>query len=65
MTERNLLRQVRRQLPPANEKAKLEAVAKGSGVPFHTLLKIVKGQTANPRILTVQKLLNYVYAKAA
>jgi predicted transcriptional regulator len=61
----SLLKSVRRRLPPANEKGRLEAVAKESGVPFHTLLKIVNGQTENPRIKTVEKLLNYVEREAA
>ena len=65
MTDENLLRRVRRNLPPANEKKLLEEVAGKSGVPFHTLLKIVKGETANPRVKTVQKLLNYIGRMAA
>lgn len=65
MPSPNLLLQVRRKLPPANEKEKLEAAAKGSGVPFHTLLKIITGETANPRIKTVEKLLRWTERQAA
>lgn len=61
----SILKSLRRRLPPANEKLQLEEVAKGSGVPFHTLLKVVKGTTSNPRIKTVEKLLNYVDRRAA
>lgn len=35
---------------------RLEAIAKGADVPFHTLLKIAKGETADPRVSTVEKL---------
>lgn len=59
MPDANLLLQVRRSLPPANEKGELLKAAKASGVPFHTLLKIVTGETENPRIKTIQKLLSW------
>lgn len=65
MSSPNLLLQVRRKLPPANEKQRLEEVAKRSGVPFHTLLKIITGETANPRIKTVEKLLRWTERQAA
>lgn len=61
----SILRSVRRRLPMADEKQRLQEVAKESGVPFHTLLKIVKGKTLNPRIQTVEKLLNYVERQPA
>lgn len=60
MSEANLLLRLRRRLPPANEKEALEAVARGSGVPVHTLRKIVTGETENPRVKTVEQLLKWV-----
>lgn len=53
---------VRRKLPAGDDKAGLETVAKGSGVPFHTLLKIAKGKTADPRTSTVSRLAVYYRA---
>ena len=41
----------------------LEEVAEISGVPFHTIAKIKRGETTNPRIETVERLLNY-YSQA-
>ena len=41
-----------RSLP--SEAEKLEALAAAARVPFHTLLKIAKGVTKNPRIRTVE-----------
>jgi predicted transcriptional regulator len=35
----------------------LEQFAANSGVPYHTLLKIVSGETKDPGIRTVEKLL--------
>lgn len=35
-------------------------VAEGSTVPFDTLQKIAKGQVKNPRIATIQKILNFM-----
>jgi transcriptional regulator with XRE-family HTH domain len=34
-------------------------VAEATGVPFHTIAKIKRRETLNPRIETVQKLLEY------
>lgn len=65
MTDVSLLLKVRRRLPPANERDRLEEVAKESGVPFHTLLKVITGETANPRIKTVEKLLRWTERQAA
>lgn len=50
---------VRQRLPRHTDKAKLEADAEGSGVPFHTLLKIAKGITEDPRTSTISKLAGY------
>ena len=38
----------------------LERLAIGAGVPFNTLLKLKNGQTKNPRIRTVESLINYL-----
>jgi transcriptional regulator with XRE-family HTH domain len=54
---------VRQRLPRPNDKAGLEAVAKGSGVSVHTLLKIAKGETEDPRTSTVNRLAIYYRAK--
>mgnify|MGYP007009273268 CR=1 FL=1 len=35
----------------------LRALASSSGVPFHTLLKVRSGETANPGLETVRKFL--------
>jgi len=36
----------------------IRVLADQSGVPFHTLLKIKSGETANPKVKTVQALLD-------
>lgn len=54
---------IRQRLPRANERLELEAVAKGSGVPYHTLLKIANGATEDPRTSTVNRLVIYFRAK--
>jgi predicted transcriptional regulator len=43
----------------------LEEIAKRSGVPYHTLLKIAKGYTDNPKLRTVEKLLKYFRQREA
>lgn len=53
---------VRERLPAPHEKDRLEEIATGSGVPFHTLLKIAKGETADPRVSTAQSLHDYFKA---
>lgn len=35
------------------------SIARTSGVPYHTLVKIAQGQVSNPRVATVQRLLDY------
>lgn len=42
----------------------LEWLAVRSGVPYHTLLKIRSGETANPRIDTVRQFLCHVASAA-
>lgn len=54
---------VRQHLPRADAKEELEAVATGSGVSFHTLLKIAKGETEDPRTSTVNRLAVYFRAR--
>lgn len=53
----SLLEQLKKKLPAQTDRAGLEAVAASTGVPYHTLLKIVKGETEDPRISTVERLL--------
>jgi predicted transcriptional regulator len=38
----------------------LKAVAEFTGIPFHTLRKIVDGETQNPRFNTIEPLRKYV-----
>lgn len=40
-------------------KGRLPRVAEGSGVPYRTLQKIVSGETRDPRVGVVQKLVDY------
>jgi hypothetical protein len=41
-------------------RVELKAVAEFTGVPFHTLRKIVDGETRNPRFNTVEPLRKFV-----
>lgn len=59
MDETNLLTYVRERLPAPSERSRLEEIARGADVPYHTLLKIAKGETEDPRVSTVQNLLRY------
>lgn len=59
MSDDTLLAYVLERLPAPNEKERLEKIAEGAGVPFHTLLKIAKGETVDPRVSTVQSLHDY------
>lgn len=54
-----MLSYIRERLPAPGEKERLEEIAKGSAVPYHTLLKIAKGETADPRVSTVENLIRY------
>jgi predicted transcriptional regulator len=63
--KKNLLDTVKAKLQQQSDRAGLEAVAAGSGVPYHTLLKIAKGETTDPRVSTVQSLLRYFEGRAA
>ena len=40
--------------------AELKVVAEFTGVPFHTLRKVIYGETVNPRYQTVEPLRRYV-----
>jgi predicted transcriptional regulator len=43
----------------AGEKGRLGDVAKETGVPYSTMMKILQGATDNPRIRSVQRLVDY------
>jgi transcriptional regulator with XRE-family HTH domain len=42
----------------------IEEVAQATGVPFHTIAKIKRRETLNPRIETVEPLLDYFNSQA-
>ena len=63
--EHGLLQYIRERLPLPSEKEKLETIAKGADVPYHTLLKIAKGETEDPRVSTVENLLRYFQEREA
>jgi len=54
------LRDVLASLPPPNDRVGLERVAVGADVPYHTILKIAKGETTDPRLSTFEKLARYL-----
>jgi hypothetical protein len=58
----DILGYVMERLP--EDRSELERVAEGAKVPLGTLTKIWTKQTKNPRVLTVQRLANYL-SKAA
>ena len=55
----DLLKVLKVRLAGVKDRTELAEVARESGVPIHTLLKIVSGETADPRVSTVQALLRY------
>lgn len=57
--DQTLLNSIRGRLPAPSERLRLEEIAKGSKVPYHTLLKIAKGETEDPRVSTVESLLRF------
>jgi predicted transcriptional regulator len=63
--QESLLRYVQERLPAPNERERLEEIAKAAGVPYHTLLKIAKGETHDPRISTVENLIRYFREREA
>ena len=65
MPEKPLLEYLLERLPLPSDKVRLAEVAHEAAVPFHTLLKIVKRETKDPRLSTVQTLLDYCRQKEA
>lgn len=63
--DESLLKYVRERLPEPGDKVRLEEIAKGADVPYHTLLKIAKGETTDPRVSTVENLIRYFQAQEA
>jgi hypothetical protein len=63
--DQSLVDELKARLPGPKDRLALERVAAGSGVPIHTLLKIVNGETADPRVSTYQALFNYLEKQAA
>jgi predicted transcriptional regulator len=61
--EESLLSYVKDRLPAPSERVRLEEIAKGADVPYHTLLKICKGETADPRVSTIDNLIRYFRAQ--
>jgi hypothetical protein len=53
---------VMQRLPRKNEKAALETVARGSGISYHTVLKLANGATPDPRVSTINRLTIYYLA---
>lgn len=39
-------------------------ISRASGVPYHTLTKVAQGTTPNPRIDTIQRLMDFFHGKA-
>lgn len=60
-----LLDQVKAKLPAATDREGIERVATDAGVSPHTLRKIITGETADPRVGTLQALLDYYEGRAA
>ncbi len=61
-TPEPILTFVRRRL--AETRGQWADVSRDSGVPYHTLTKIAQGVSPNPRIDTVQRLVDYYKAAA-
>lgn len=51
------------RLPRPDAKDAVERCAKEAGVPFHTLLKICKGETVDPRGSTLEQLVRWALEK--
>jgi predicted transcriptional regulator len=60
-----LLAYVLERLPKPGERDRLEEISKGAGVPYHTLLKIVTGETRDPKVSTIDNLLRYFRTREA
>lgn len=54
---------VLRRLPKPDDRERLELIAEGAQVPYHTLLKIAKGETTDPKASTLERLLRYFKAQ--
>jgi predicted transcriptional regulator len=65
MLDQGILKYVRERLPAPNDRTRLEEIAKGAAVPYHTLLKIASGETTDPRVSTVENLLRYFQEREA
>lgn len=65
MAKKTLLQELLALLPKASERERLEEIARSAEVPYHTLLKIVNGQTTDPRVSTVDSLLRYLRQREA
>jgi len=62
LNEETMLNYVRQRLPAPNDRERLEEISSGANVPYHTLLKIAKGETVDPRVSTVEALSRYFRA---
>jgi predicted transcriptional regulator len=65
VNEQSLLEYVRARLPAPSEREALEVIAAGASVPYHTLLKIAKGETHDPRVSTIDSLIRYFREREA
>lgn len=65
MESESLLQYVRERLPAPSERQALEEIATGANVPYHTLLKIAKGETHDPRVSTIDSLIRYFREREA
>lgn len=53
------LDQIKKELTDRN----LAAVSKKSGVPYHTVIRVMNGETENPKYQTVKALSDYLEGK--
>lgn len=68
MRDSDLLDYVLERLPrPTDEDFtdRLAEIAKRAKVPYHTLLKIAKRETSDPRVSTIQNLITYFREREA
>lgn len=62
MSDQPMLAYVLSKLPrqgDAHFMARLEQIEKATGISIHTLIKIAKGETSDPRVSTVQQLYDH------
>lgn len=65
MSTEPILAYVLERLPKPDDSRfneRLDEIAKGAEVSFHTLLKVAKGETVDPRVSTVQSVYDYLKA---